>query len=158
MFKKIATNKVFWIIIAGVVVILIGVVAGVMVSRDSKESGKPGADVGTEADNDGVKTESDKDGEDDKDKPYEGSGLEVGENDETPMESIDASGSWEDTTNDQTGSSNTDKNEKQDAPDKENPKNDEKQDVPNKEEPNGDDEPGVSNGDVLEGGSWTKPR
>lgn len=142
MLKDIKKNKLFWIAIAAVVVILIAVLVGVLVSRDSKESGNPGANFATGSDKDDTEADSDQDKEGDEGKPYDGSGLEVAEDGETPMESIDVSGSWDGTADGDSGSSNTTDN----------------QDGTGNEDSDGSDETGVSDGDTLEGGSWTKPR
>lgn len=157
MLKDIKKNKIFWVVIAAAVIILIAIVVGILVGRDSKESGKPNTDVGAESDKSrDDETGSDNSGDEkENDKLYEGSGLEVGEDGETPMESIDASGSWDNSSDSVANGSDTNDDKK---PDGDKSQEGSQQGGSSQGEPDGDSNSGVSDGDVLEGGSWTKPR
>ena len=121
MLKKISTNKKFWIVIAAVILVLAGILIGVIVHNNTKEFGQ--SNVGTETDTNKDSSDTTDNSADVEDSIYEGSGLEVKEDDsDTAVDRIDASGSWEDTAD------HNAENNKEDVSDNE-PKDDNEQDM-----------------------------
>ncbi len=107
MFNKLLKNKRTWIVAATIVVLAAGIAVGILVNRNSKNPGskdKPNVNLETDA---GKEEE----------KPYDGEGLKIVEDEEETAgmqeDSVTAPESWSGTSEtDQTESSNPSKGDK----------------------------------------------
>lgn len=101
MLRKLLKNKVLLIVVIAAAVIILSVVIGVLISHNSGKNGKTGTDQETE-------NNQEQDG------AYAGDGLEV-EGVTDTVDSIDGSGSWEDSEEQQGQSDNSAPKEKDHA-------------------------------------------
>lgn len=128
-----------WIAGIAAVIVVVAVIVGVKV----KEKPKPNPNPDTNE-----KTEKDIGDDIESDKPYEGDGLTIGEEKESPVQSIETPTSWNENTNAETIDKSDDKTqETTDSTDK-----------TDKTDTSDSTDSDVSKGDILEGESWTKPR
>lgn len=101
MLKKLLAKKSLLIVVVVAVVILGCVIVGVTLNQgDSEDSGKSGVSVGPQIDTDNTQENMDEDN------VYNGNGLEVKDEVDETVDSVDGSGSW-DNTSDSKGTNNS---------------------------------------------------
>ena len=141
MLKKLLANKKLIALIVALIVIIVGVVATV-IHQDSKETGK--SDISIET---GKNKEETQENDYDKDEPYSGTGLEIMEEVDGTVDSVDASGNWDGTSgdNNENKQDNTTDDTQSDNMGKE-----ESDDQGNEEEPSDEDI-------LIDDKEWTEP-
>lgn len=88
MLKKLLTNKKLLAVIVAVIVIIVGIVIAVVISQDSEEPGKSGINIETDK-------EEAQENDDEQDEPYNGTGLEIMDEVDDTVDSVDGSGDWD---------------------------------------------------------------
>lgn len=96
MLDKLLTNKKVLAVMVVLIVIIVGISIAVMIGNDTKENGESGIRVDTEKDK-----EDSQENVDENDKPYNGTGLEIMDEVDGTVDSVDGSGDWNETSDDQ---------------------------------------------------------
>jgi hypothetical protein len=92
MLKKLLEKKTLLTVVGVVIVILAAVIVGIVMNRDSNDTGKSGVSIGTEKDTNDTKENMDEEN------VYNGEGLEVMDEVDETVDEVDGSGSWDDTS------------------------------------------------------------
>lgn len=102
MLKNLLENKKLLTVIVALIIIIAGIVIAVVISQDIGNTGMSGVDIELENNEDVAQ-----DNDDEQDEPYNGNGLEIKDENDGTVDSVDASGDWD-------GASDESSNEKQD--------------------------------------------
>ena len=102
MLKKLLASKKILAVIVALVVIIADIVIAVVISQDAGNTGMSGVDIELENNEDVAK-----DNANEQDEPYNGDGLEIEDEHDGTVDSVDASGDWD-------GASDVNSNNKQD--------------------------------------------
>lgn len=135
MLKKLLANKK----LLAVIVIVVGIVIAVVINQDSKETGKSGVSIETGKDKGEAQENDDK-----QDEPYNGTGLEIMDEIDGTVDSVDGSGDWDGTSDDS--------NKKE----QDNKTNDTQSDDTKKEDSNDDDDE-LNDDIIVDDKVWTEP-
>lgn len=96
-------NKKLFALIVAVILLVLGIVVVVGLKQDSKDTGKPG-----------VSSETDKE----KDEPYNGEGLEIMDEVDERVDSVDVPDDWDETSGESNDKTQSDEVNKEDTDDK----------------------------------------
>jgi hypothetical protein len=109
MLKNLFANRKIFVLIIAVILLILGIVVVVALKQDLKEAG-----------NSGVSSETDKDvdGAQEKDEPYNGEGLEIMEEEDETVGSVDVPNDWDGTSGDSNDKTQSNEVDKEDADDK----------------------------------------
>lgn len=131
MFKNLLTNKKLFALIIAVIVLILGIAVIVRLKQGSGESGKSGVNIEKEDEKDDISKEKD---------VYDGNGLELKDEIDETVDSVDVSGDWDKPSDDSNKKEQSDKTDKEDFDTNNN------EDDKNDENGNGDEE---SDEDIL---------
>lgn len=134
MLKNLLANKKWFALIIAVLVLILGIVVSVGLKKGSGESGEPGVNISKEDEKDDISKEED---------VYDGNGLELKDEMDETVDSVDVSGAWDKPSDDNDKKEQSDKTDKIDKEDSDTNNN---EDNKNDENGSGDED---SDGDIL---------
>lgn len=134
MLNKLLANKKLFALIIAVIVIILGIAVIVGLKQGSGESGKSGVNIEKEDEKDDISKEED---------VYDGNGLELKDEIDETVDSVDVSGDWDKPSDDSDKKEQSDKTDKTDKEDSDTNNN---EDNKNDENGSGDEE---SDEDIL---------